>query len=161
MHLQSVYIENLRNLVSTTYEWSPGFNYLYGPNGAGKTAILEAIYVLSMGRSFRSRKTQTLIQHDAEALLLRGVVSQSNDAGAHKLALRKHRSGQSQLRIDGQNRHRMSDLAKLLPVQVMLPDTSEIVLGAPQRRRSYMDWGLFHVEQQFLETATVYSRTLS
>ena len=170
MYLRNVSVQSLRNLKSATIEWSSGFNYLYGPNGAGKTAILEAVHALSLGRSFRTRKTKSLISHGADNFVVRGVVSahaplevEGDDPPAVELqmGIMRSASGQTQLRLNGETKHKISDLARHLPVQVMLPDTSEIIFGAPKGRRGFVDWGLFHVEHDFLSTATAYNRALA
>jgi len=61
MHLTTLDVANVRNLASVQLEPGDGINYLYGDNGAGKTSLLEAISLLSVGRSFRSGKISTII----------------------------------------------------------------------------------------------------
>jgi len=160
VYLQSLYLQNVRNLATTTLEFAPGFNFIYGDNGAGKTALLEAIYILSRGRSFRSHKVAPIICHEQKELLLRGEVIQGT-AAAKSLAISKSRNGDTAIRVGGDKRHKVSDLAKQLPVQVLLPDAAQLIYGGPGGRRGFVDWGLFHVEQNFLDAYSRYQRVLS
>ncbi len=166
MYLKTLHIEHFRNINCADLALSPGLNYFHGDNGAGKTALLEAVYMLARGRSFRTAKVAALINHAADRLLMRAelgadVSSDVNHAVAHMIAMSKDRSGQTELRIDGEKERRISETARLLPVQVLLPSAADLVLGSPAERRSFLDWGLFHVEPQFLEVSRRYRRVLS
>lgn len=159
MYLKRLHLHNFRNLQEQAVSFSAGFNYVHGPNGAGKTALLEAIYLLARGRSFRTPKMGALIQYETPDLILRAeVVSESGQS--HQLAMSKDRSGKTALNLDGQRQARASALAKHLPVQTLLPEASNLVLGSPGQRRAFLDWGLFHVEPLFVDLARNYRRVL-
>ncbi len=160
MYLKTLHIAHFRNISSADLALSPGLNYFHGDNGAGKTALLEAVYMLARGRSFRTAKATTLIDHAADGLLLRATLEGEGEFG-HTLAMSKDRSGQTALRIDGEKERRISETARLLPVQVLLPSAADLVLAGPADRRSFLDWGLFHVEPQFLDVSRRYRRVLS
>ncbi len=159
MYLLSLHGQNFRNLAEQTIEFSPGFNYLYGANGAGKTALLEAIHLLARGRSFRTSKVVSLIRSGEPDLLLRGEVE--NALGQRtQLGMRKSRNGKTELRLAGRAEARASTLAKHLPVQMLLPQAGDLVLAGPGERRGFLDWGVFHVEQRFVELSRSYRRVL-
>ena len=160
MYLQSLHIENFRNLTEQTVGLGPGFNYVYGPNGAGKTAFLEAIYLLARGRSFRTSKTATLIAHEKPQLLLRASLLNSVGQSV-QIGMSKTRSGKTELRVNGSVEQRASTLAKHLPVQTLLPQAADLVLGGPGARRGFLDWGVFHVEQRFVDVSRDYRRALA
>jgi recombinational DNA repair ATPase RecF len=63
-----------RNLAELDLKFSPSFNFIYGPNGSGKSSLLEAIYFLSLGRSFRSSLASRAIQYDAKGFNLFSVI---------------------------------------------------------------------------------------
>ncbi len=160
MYLQRFHISNFRNLTEQSVELSPGFNFVHGANGAGKTALLEAIHVLARGRSFRTPKISTIIAHGQSQLVIRGEVI--NSVGQRlTLASSKSRSGRTELRINGHSEMRASALAKHLPVQTLLPHAADLVLGGPGERRGFLDWGVFHVEQRFVEVSRSYRRVLN
>ena len=138
-------ISHLRNLVSVRLNLHPHFNYLIGPNGAGKTSILEAVHLLARSRSFRGQAIAPVIAHGQDGLLVRATME-----NGHTLGLAKTRMGATTLHIDEQPVRKLSAGASLLPVQVLLPNVSDLVFGPPSERRRYLDWGLFHVKQSYL-----------
>jgi DNA replication and repair protein RecF len=152
-------IQNLRNLQRVQLHLAPGLNYFYGENGAGKTALLEAVHVLCRGRSFRTRRSNSLIRNGEEALVVRGV-GEDELAGQVSMAVRKDRSARTELRLNGVEARRFSEIARLTPLQVMLPDIAELVFGEPAGRRSWLDWGTFHVKPGYLELQRRYLRAV-
>jgi DNA replication and repair protein RecF len=160
VHLQRLHIFNFRNFVDQEIELSPGFNYLSGDNGAGKTALLEAIHVLARGRSFRTHRIQPVVRQGESALVVTGEVV-SDEGLVTKLGTQRNTNGTTELRLGGEKTSKASALAQILPIQTLLPDAADLVLGSPGGRRAFLDWGLFHVEQTFLESSGFYRRVLS
>ena len=72
MPLAELRIENLRCVEAAILELAPGLNLISGPNGAGKTSVLEAIFLLGRGRSFRTRNNERLIRHGQPTLTVFG-----------------------------------------------------------------------------------------
>lgn len=72
MYIESIEIENFRNIRSERLEFSPSVNILLGPNAGGKTNILEAIHCLCLGKSQRGAKTQTQIRFGSDYARLVG-----------------------------------------------------------------------------------------
>lgn len=147
-----------RNVSRADVDLSSGINLLVGENGAGKTAILEAIYLLARGRSFRTTQSKQLIRHGDDELVVRAEV----DTGqmVHRLARGKSRGGETKAKIDGESAHKQSRFAELLPLQTLLPGIADLVLDGPSIRREFVDWGLFHVEHQYLEISRRYRKAL-
>ena len=158
MHLQEVFVTGFRNLIDQSLALSPGFNLIVGENGAGKTAFLEALYSLARGRSFRTTKTTSVIHSEADSFLVRGDLVGAGQSTS--IGLRKSRDGTTEIRIGGESSNRMSALAEKLPVNVVLPTSSELVFGGPARRRDLLDWGLFHVKHDYLASASAFARLL-
>lgn len=157
MIIQRLQIGNLRNLVQVSIEAHPGLNYLVGANGAGKTSVLEAIVVLSRGRSFRTHQAQELVGPEGRTF---HVYAETRNGGvSSRLGL--ERSGKRwRGRIDGRDLTQLSELTRQLPVVLMEPDSHLLVSGTPEIRRKYLDWGMFHVEQGFLDTWRSFSKAL-
>ncbi len=74
MSLRRVQVTDFRCLQSAALDLDPRFTLISGPNASGKTSLLEAIYVLSRGRSFRTRRLEHLIRHGAEQFVVFGEV---------------------------------------------------------------------------------------
>ena len=113
MQVLSLNINNLRNLTSVQIEPDPGLNCFSGDNGAGKTSILEALAVLSKGRSFRPGHVASLIGPESDRLQV--VAKIERHAGdAHQLGLERGED-HWQARHQGQDISQISQLTRLLP----------------------------------------------
>lgn len=158
MHIEYLQAQNVRNL--TNIELAPGsrLNLFIGPNASGKTALLEAIYILSRGRSFRTPRMAEVIQHQKESLLVAANLIQSHSksvrTGVEKLP------GKTIIRYDGEIIKKTSDQAKNLPVILIAPDTHRLITGEPRQRRHWLDWGMFHVEPGYLNLWQDYHKSL-
>ena len=159
MRLTKLEISCVRNLSAVEIECAPGLNLFVGANGAGKTAILEGIHLLARGRSFRTATLGSVIQRGAVALRV-GADLEDEQRGALQIRLVKPVAGASQLSINAQPERRVSEVARLMPIQLMLPDGSALVLGGPEERRRFLDWGTFHVEPGYIDALRDYQRTL-
>ncbi len=139
-------------------ECAEGINLIWGPNGSGKSSILEAIYILGRGRSFRTRENRPLIRHGAERMELFGLVA-TPQGTENRFGVRKDRET-TEIRIDGNRITRVSELAKRLPLSILTPNSHEILERGPQYRRRYIDLGVFHVEPRYREMTERYQRLL-
>lgn len=158
MALLSLQLSQFRNIVALAVTAHPEFNLIYGENGSGKTSLLEAIYYLAHGRSFRSRVHQRLIKDDADQFILHAKVS--NNQQSYSLGLQRSRSAELLLRLNGANVQRLAEFATLLPVQLLTPDSFRLFFGGPKERRQFFDMGVFHVEPKFFPVWLQFSRVL-
>ena len=78
-----------------------------------------------------------------------------------QLGMRKTRTGRTELRVNARAEGRASALARHLPIQTLLPQAADLVLGGPGERRGFLDWGVFHVEQRFVDVSRNYRRVLT
>ena len=147
MSLNRLHIESFRNITSAKLEPSDGLNLIYGHNGSGKTSILEAIYFLGMGRSFRSHLSQRVINNDSDALTLFANMQSGEELS--KIGLRRFRSGDIEVKINGDKVKRLSTLAETLPIQVITPESFSLLFEGPKSRRQFIDWGAFHSDPRF------------
>jgi len=156
--LRKVQIQNFRNLQQVDLQPHPALNYFQGANGAGKTSILESLVVLSRGRSFRTTQAAELIGPCSDTFRV-FALAETESGLAHRLGL--ERSGKRwRGRKDGVDLSQLSQLTRCLPLILMEPDSHLLVSGAPEVRRRYVDWGMFHVEQGFLDTWRHFSKAL-
>jgi len=148
----------LRCLREAELHLDPRRNYVFGPNGAGKTSLLEGVFVLGRGRSFRTRQMRRLVQHGNEGFAVFGEVAAEGTTRRLGVA---YRAGRLEKKIDGQPASGMAQLAELLPVHAIDPSMHALVEGGPSERRRFLDWGVFHVEPRYLEAWKRYRRVLS
>ena len=154
MSLDRLTLNGVRNLGSVDLSPGPGINWLVGENGAGKTSVLEGIYMLGRGRSFRSPRSSAVIQHDLDQLRVVGRCSDGLVLGIERS--RDYWRG----RIAGRNCQRISEFAAAMPLVLFEPDSHRLIDGGPDRRRQYLDWQLFHVEPKYLSAWQRYARLL-
>lgn len=157
MALKQIRINNLRVIEELELDPSAEINLIWGENGSGKTTILEAVYLLGRGKSFRNAEQGQLLKKGANQLTLfaRTESIQQN----HSIGFAK--GGRvTQAKLDGKRVSRMSDLARAIPLTIITPNSHEILERGPQYRRRFLDWGVFHVEQSFRGVFERYSRCL-
>jgi len=147
--IRELTIRQFRNISDLKLEFKSPMQLFYGDNGAGKSSILEAIVVLATGRSWRSKQLSQLIQHNQEAFNLQATVSL--DAIDNNLGYKHHKKGLSETSLSG-NSCSLSDLAKHLPTQLISTQSYRFLTDGPKNRRSFFNWGLFHVEPSFNAT---------
>jgi DNA replication and repair protein RecF len=155
--LQTLLVQNLRIIEQLDISLATDANLFIGENGAGKTSILEAIDVLSRGRSFRERRTSPLIRTQANDLIVSGKVSAAN--GFAHLGIQKS-AKQTVLHCNQEKTASISNHASYLPVLSMHPDSHQLIQGSGKYRRNYMDWSAFHVKHNFLQNWRDYNKCL-
>jgi DNA replication and repair protein RecF len=156
--IRKLQVENFRNLKGVEVEPHAVLNHLYGPNGAGKTSVLESLVVLSRGRSFRTAQAAELIGPEDRTFRV-FAITEDRHGQVHRLGL--ERSGKRwRGRKDGADLSQLSLLSRSLPLVLMEPDSHLLVSGPPEVRRKYLDWGMFHVEHEFLTVWRRYSKAL-
>ncbi|MCV9878935.1 DNA replication/repair protein RecF [Brenneria izbisi] len=158
MALTRLLIKDFRNIEAADLALAPGFNFLVGANGSGKTSVLEAIYTLGHGRAFRSVQAARVIRHDQAEFVLHGRIDSAEKERA--VGLSKNRQGDSKVRIDGSDGHKVAELAQLLPIQLITPEGFTLLNGGPKFRRAFLDWGCFHNEPGFFSAWSNMKRLL-
>ena len=157
MSLDSLGVEDFRCIERAELPLHGRCNLISGENASGKTSLLEAIFVLGRGRSFRTARTETLIRTGAAAFQLTGRVR--GDGSARPLGLRLSKDG-IEARYSGRPVSGLAELATILPAQAIDPEVHRLIEGGPQERRRFLDWGVFHVEPNFVEHWRRYQRAL-
>ena len=159
MHVIRLTASGLRRFDSASIDPAPGLNLITGDNGAGKTSLLEALHLMAYGRSFRGRVRDGLVRTGAEAVEV-FVEWQEGGEARHRRAGLRH-TGQSWVgRLDGQNVGQLGELCAALAVVSFEPGSHALVTGGGEPRRRFVDWGLFHVEPDFLPLWRRYARAL-
>lgn len=154
MSLERLDIHHVRNITHARLALNPRFNVFYGQNGSGKTSLLESLYLLGSGHSFRTRENAALVSYEQEKLTVFGEMI-SGDS----ISIQKSHAGTT-VRLNQAPCRRSSELARHLPCQVFYQDIFEIMDAGPAVRRNLLDWGLFHVKPEYNTTCKDYRRVL-
>lgn len=150
MTLGRLGISNIRNIKSANLELGPNINLFIGANGSGKTSLLESVYFLGTGRTFRSGTVDPLIARGEPQCTVFGSVTDGHGRRM-SVGVQRSRDDGREIRINGAKAEKASALARVLPTLVLGPNTVELVSGAPALRRQFLNWGVFHVEPSFVE----------
>lgn len=157
MALLKLDIADVRNIESASLSPSDGLNLLFGANGSGKTSLLEAIYLVSRGKSFRSPQAARVIRFGQPCLTVSGRIGQPG-AGV-VVGIRLGRS-EKDIRVGGRGCDSSAQLIRLFPAVLIQPASVALLEGPPRLRRQMLDWGVFHVEQDYLDLLRRFSRAL-
>jgi DNA replication and repair protein RecF len=157
MPLAELALENIRCIQRAELALAPGVNLIQGPNASGKTSILEGIYLLGRGRSFRTRNTERLIRHEAASL---HVIGRTEGAVSQPIRLALARHAPLAADVAGVAVRSLAQLAQAFPVQIIEPGIHRLVEEGSPRRRRWLDWAVFHVEPTFIERWQRYTRVL-
>ena len=154
-------LENVRSIRRAELELHPGRNVIVGANGSGKTSLLEAVFLLGRGRSFRTRNSDRLITHGESRLVVFGrTLSTEALAVPVGLGVQVTRGEATVAKIHGEFARTLTQLSEVLPVQVIDPGVHRLIEDSAHRRRRWMDWATFHVEHGFADVWAGYTRTL-
>ena len=134
--ISRIYIDGLRSLSQIEHEFGPGITVVHGPNGCGKTSILESIHLLAQGFSFRAHDLKEMISWKGDELIVRATFE---DGG--RTTTRAIRVGRRtcDVRENGENLKSVAALFGNLPAVVMQPSDIELLRGAPEVRRRWLD----------------------
>ena len=158
MKIELLRVKNLRNLEAVEICPGPGINLFFGRNGAGKTSVLEAIYLLGRGRTFRGVSGGPVISESRDSLeVFARAVEEEGKAKA--IGLWKNKS-ETKIKLDGAYINKLSELARRVPLQIIATQSHDLLLKGPGMRRRFMDWGLFHVEHRYQTWYSRYKRIL-
>ena len=157
MGLAELTVDNLRCLERAELCLHPHRNLIWGGNGSGKTSLLEAIFLLGRGRSFRTRSSERLIRHGQSQLV---VFGRTIDTPPRSLGVQVSRAEGTKARISGTTASSLTELSQAFPVQVIDPGIHQLVEEGGYRRRRWLDWAVFHVEPFFANDWVRYARAL-
>ena len=152
--IERLQISHLRNLTQVSLQ-SAACNVIIGANGSGKTSLLEAIFLLSRGKSFRHHQPKRYIQHHQNAAT---VHARLNDSST--LAIQKQADATTVLRLNQTTVYNQSILTEQLPTLLIDPSTMDMLEQGSASRRQLLDWLVFHMKQGFHPQWLAYQRLL-
>lgn len=157
--IEKLSLVNFRNIQSATLSFGENTNLVTGRNGAGKTSLLEAIFLLSRGRSFLTRGVRNLVREGSASSTLFCQVFNESSSIHHRIGI-ELKAGENKMVLDNVVLKSRRDLWSTLPVHIISANSFELLLSSPRFRRQFLDWGMFHVEHTVLDHLAAYNRIL-
>jgi len=159
MTLNSATILNYKNIAEARLEFSPKLNCLIGNNGQGKTNVLDAIYYLSMCRSYAAASDNSaVIRHGEPYMMLQGSYTRQETPLEISVALQ--RGKRKVVRRDGKEYQRLSQHIGLLPVVMVSPMDWDLVRGSGEERRRFMDLIISQNDSEYLDALIRYNKAV-
>ena len=152
--IERLQISHLRNLTQVNLQ-SAACNVIIGANGSGKTSLLEAIFLLSRGKSFRHHQPKRYIQHHQKYATVHARLDDSST-----LAIQKQADATTVLRLNQTTVYNQSILTEQLPTLLIDPSTMDMLEQGSASRRQLLDWLVFHMKQGFHPQWVAYQRLL-
>jgi len=156
MLLEYIEASNFRNLSGKVF-WGTGLNIIYGDNAQGKTNWLEAIYLLSTSKSFRTQRLQEAIKFDENLAVVRGSVTHNHEF-QRDLQITLQGNNKS-IHVNGKSERLNRYLGQLHSV-VFTVEELDVVRGVPESRRRFIDRGAFSIHPTYLAKLTDYNRVI-
>jgi len=143
MFLKKILLDHYRNYDRKEFIFNPGFNLIIGPNASGKTNLMEAIYLLSSGDSFRAGKIGETVNHRSQVAHVEGVVIVNNEELNLAVVLTRGELNGKKVRrrkfsLDGTAKSKGNFVGHFLSV-LFRPEDLEIIIDSPSLRRGFLD----------------------
>jgi DNA replication and repair protein RecF len=155
--LRALQADRLRALRAVALDLPHGVTVISGRNGQGKTSVLEAVYLLATGYSFRTRRMEDLVAHDGGPLRVTGAVEGLR--GPRTMGLVVDR-GERRLLVEGQERD-LDGYLGTLDLVALAGEETRVLRDGPEARRRFIDRGLAGLRASYLRDAAAYRRTLA
>ncbi len=149
--LKSLQLQNFRNYSKRTFEFSPEATLIVGPNAIGKTNVLEAVYLLATGKSFRAEKEIELVRDGAQ--VARIASEELEIIWDTRERFSKH------YKVNGVPKRQLDFVGNLRAV-LFSPQDIELITDSPSIRRKYLDLVLTQVFRDYRAAASVYEKAL-
>lgn len=153
-HIDKIVISQLRNLNAVKLNLGL-INIFIGHNGSGKTSMVESLFLLSRGKSFRHHQPKHYINHTAEQCVVWAQLSDKTT-----LAIAKTTNANTSLRHNDNIIKSQSEMTKKLPLVVIDPSGMDVLEDGAATRRQMLDWLSFHLNAEFYEQWLTYQRLL-
>ena len=155
MRVEKIALNGFRNYEWETVEFDPGTNVICGQNAQGKTNLLEAVYMLSMGRSFRTRFDRELVGFDfSEGEILAEVFSHERDQTVNI----KFRPGQAKKILVNGVRKTASELSTVVNTVLFCPDDLNLIKEGASVRRRLLDNAISQIRPRYAEILSEFNK---
>ena len=157
MLIKHVNLKNFRNHSALSFDFSDHLNVLTGLNAVGKTNVVEAIYYLSLGRSFRTNEDVDLIKKNQDKAEINAVITEGELTRKIKIIITK--TGRMVM-INGKSISKLSELSKCVNVILFQPKDVQLFNGPPRDRRNFLDISISKKSSIYLDYISRYEKVL-
>lgn len=159
MYLTSLSLINFKNHADATLLFSKNVNCFTGKNGSGKTNLLDAIYYLSLTKSYFNNIDSQLIKHNEQMFVLQGDFS--NGELEEKIFCGLKQNQKKQFKRNQKDYQRLSDHIGLLPVVMISPVDHNLITEGSEERRKFIDSIISQTDKGYLEDLISYNKLLA
>ncbi len=156
MWINKINLQNFRNYEKESINLNKNINIFYGENAQGKTNIIEAIFLCSIGKSFRAKKDSEMIKLEKDSSIIEIEYEKSDRDGKIKIELGKRKN----IYLNGIKLKKLSELLGNINIVIFTPDDIEILKGGPQNRRKFLDIMISQLRPNYMHILNLYLKTL-
>lgn len=161
MEIKKLTLKNFRNYSKKSLEFSSGITLILGNNAVGKTNILEAIFLLATGKSFRVKGVESeMISYGEE------IASAAIETNKDKLEIlltkgevMGEKAPKKRYLVNGVGK-RAADFIGNLRTVYFGPEDLDLIIGSPGTRRKYLDWVLTQIDREYARAVLSYEKGL-
>ena len=157
MYFKSIKLENFRNYPDLSLEFHRNLNLILGQNAQGKTNLLESLFIMGLGKSFRTTRDSDMISFGKEYAKASCVVDGERDETEIEVCYRKE--GKI-IRVNGVKLDRTVDLLENVYVVVFSPEDLKIIKEGPEQRRRFLDRELCQIKPVYYSDLGNYKKVL-
>ncbi len=156
MYIEKIKLNNFRNYENLEIDLNKNINIIYGDNAQGKTNILEAIFLSSLGKSFRTKKEKEMIKFNNDKLLVEIFYQKKDRDGKIKIEI----GNKKQISINGIKIKKLSELLGNINIVIFTPDDINILKDGPEKRRRFLDMMIGQLRPNYVYNLNMYLKTI-
>tara|TARA_B100000700_G_scaffold328895_1_gene448322 strand:+ start:755 stop:1834 length:1080 start_codon:yes stop_codon:yes gene_type:complete len=157
MPIDQIKLTGFRNHAETSMSFGPGINVIWGENGSGKTSILEAVHILSVGKSFKTNRINETVKHHSD--FSRIEAGFSTNEKTETISFSQSKDHRRQLKINNTTAKAREIIGKN-PIVLLSPEEQKITKGTPGDRRGYFNKLYSTVSAAYFKALSVFTLTL-
>ena len=156
MYIDKMKLINFRNYESQEIQFNKNINIIYGDNAQGKTNILEAIFLSSFGKSFRTSKEKELIKFGQDKLMVEANFQKKDRDGKIRIEI----GSKKQIAVNGIKIKKLSELLGNINIVIFTPEDINILKDGPAGRRRFLDMMIGQLRPNYVHNLNLYMQTL-
>ena len=156
MYIEKIKLQNFRNYEQLDLDLNKNINIIYGDNAQGKTNILEAIFLCSFGKSFRTTKEKEMIKFNEDRCLVEIFYQKKDREGKIKIEI----GNKKQISINGVKIKKLSELLGNINIVLFTPDDINILKDGPANRRRFLDMMIGQLKPNYVYNLNMYLKTI-